>query len=97
MKHISKRFHVTPRHDLGTCYNCFSIEINRIHDTLELDRQKREAFAREALGLFEYRLSSAIAIQIKVDSCERKGRQTLNSTSSGREKWKISCLDELQY
>lgn len=30
-------FLVTPRHDRGTCYNYSSIEINSIHDTLELD------------------------------------------------------------
>lgn len=29
----------TPRHDLGTCYNYSSIEINSIHDTLKLDRR----------------------------------------------------------
>lgn len=45
-------FLVTPRHDRGTCYNYSSIEINSIHDTLELDldeikKSSRKERARE--------------------------------------------------
>lgn len=68
---------VTPRHDLaGTCYNFSSIEINRIHRYPGI-RSRKEAL----LLLFEYRLSSEIAIQIKVDIAkqnQQRRRQTLN-------------------
>lgn len=75
---ISKRVFrcVTPRHDLGTCCNYSSIEINRIHDTLELDRaaKKRTKRRKEFLCCLNIVYRSAIAIQIEARSCEKEGK-----------------------
>lgn len=83
MEIISKRFCVTPRHDLGTCYNCSSIEINRIHDTLKLDR--KEAFvARSAksvcLNIVYHR---HLLFKSAVDVAKERA-QTLNLKSNNK-------------
>lgn len=95
---ISKRFCVTPRHDLGTCYNYSSIEINRIHDTLELDRKKRLRPRSGEKSLFEYRLSSENYHSNQSRCCERRS-QSLNpkqtASKNGKFHAPMSCIIDL--